>query len=104
MYKVKQSEIHGRGLFATKKIEPGTLIGDYEGPEAKRDSAYVLWVTGDDGIERGILGRNSLRFVNHSLKPNAEFCGPTLVSVETIPPGSEITCHYGEDWDHIQGR
>ena len=99
MYKVKRSPIHGRGLFATTKIARGTPIGVYEGPQTNRDSTYVLWVTGDDGIERGILGQNALRFVNHSTSPNAEFAGPELVSLKTIQPGAEITCHYGEEWE-----
>ncbi|MEW8561901.1 MAG: SET domain-containing protein-lysine N-methyltransferase, partial [Candidatus Thiodiazotropha sp.] len=41
------SEIHGNGLFAKIAIGRGEYIGTYEGPAAKRDGTYVLWVFED---------------------------------------------------------
>lgn len=99
--KVRRSAIHGRGLFATAPISKGTRIGEYEGPWAKRNSPYVLWFEDTDGTIRGIVGRNEIRFVNHSRTPNAEFVGPELYALQTIPEGDEITVHYGEDWEHL---
>ena len=99
--KVKRSSIHGRGLFAETAIEEGVLIGEYEGPPAKRNSSYVLWYEDEDGALRGIVGRNEIRFVNHSVVPNAEFIGPELVAIRPIAPGAEITAHYGADWVNI---
>ena len=40
----------------------------------------------------------SLRFVNHTSKPNAEFFGRDLYATKTIRAGDEITIHYGEEW------
>lgn len=96
--KVKRSSIHGRGLFAEVAIDKGALIGEYQGPIAKRNGSYVLWFEDEEGILRGIVGRNEIRFVNHSLAPNAEFVGPELVALSPIQAGAEITAHYGEDW------
>ena len=98
---VKKSTIHGRGLFAAAPIPKGARIGAYEGPYAKRNSPYVLWFEDEEGVERGIVGRNEIRFVNHSRKPNAEFIGPELFARKRIPAGHEITVHYGDDWDEV---
>ena len=96
--KVRRSPIHGRGLFAESAIAQGTTIGEYAGPPAKRNSPYVLWFEDEEGILRGIVGRNEIRFVNHSESPNAEFVGPELVALHEISPGTEITAHYGDEW------
>jgi SET domain-containing protein len=98
MYKVKRSHIHGRGLFASEFIPAGTFLGQYAGPEVKRNGAYVLWVEEDDGVWRGIAGRNALRYVNHSTTPNAEFVGPQLHAIEAVAPGAEITVDYGPEF------
>jgi SET domain-containing protein len=95
---VRKSAIHGRGLFAAEDIARGTRIGRYEGPRTRRNGAYVLWV--EDGDELyGVNGKNHLRFVNHSSKPNAFFDGEELYARKRIRAGEEITFHYGEDWD-----
>ena len=53
---VAPSPIHGRGLFARQPIRKGRFIGTYEGPQAKRNGKYVLWVHGDDGVVEGRRG------------------------------------------------
>ncbi len=98
-YSVKRSSIHGRGLFAARRICSHAQIGIYEGPATTRDGRYVLWYPDEEGRECAIRGTNSLRFVNHSLAPNAEFQGAELFAIGTIEPGAEITIHYGDDWE-----
>ena len=99
LYFVGESEIHGRGLFAARKIKANALIGRLEGPRTKKNGPHVLWIIDDDGSVYGIRGENDLRFVNHSSKPNAEFLGDELWSVRKIKNGEEITFDYGEGWD-----
>ncbi|MCB1175389.1 MAG: SET domain-containing protein-lysine N-methyltransferase [Leptospiraceae bacterium] len=94
---VLQSPIHGKGVFARAPITKGSLIGSYEGPVAKRNGTYVLWITDEDGLEYGISGRNKLRYLNHSNRPNAEFDGNQLYARRLIKAGEEITFDYGED-------
>lgn len=94
---VAESEIHGRGLFAATRIRPETYIGTYEGPTAKRNGKYVLWMQ-DGKREVGRRGLNILRYVNHARRPNAEFRDFDLFALRSIRPDEEITVHYGEDW------
>ncbi len=78
------SAVHGNGLFARVRIEADRLIGTYEGPEARRDGTYVLWL-------------------NHQEEGNAKFDGFDLYAKRVIEPGEEITFNYsGADsgsWD-----
>ena len=97
-FQIKRSAIHGRGLFATRSFKPGELIGVYEGEATSVNGCYVLWVAEEDGTQRGIKGRNALRFVNHSTKPNCAFYYDELTAIAPIKAGQELTCHYGDDW------
>ena len=92
--KVDRSAIHGRGLFAARRIPPDTWIGNYDGPETDNDGTHVLWIEREDGEVVGIDGRNELRFTNHSEAPNATFLGEELWSLRAISPGEEITFDY----------
>jgi SET domain-containing protein len=95
------SPIHGRGLFALRRMRKDAYIATFEGRETKRDGIHVLWVVDEDGEEVGIEGRNDLRFLNHSRSPNAEFRGAELHALQNIQPGHEITFHYGDAWEDI---
>ncbi|MGD8379533.1 MAG: SET domain-containing protein-lysine N-methyltransferase [Gammaproteobacteria bacterium] len=97
MIYVDDSPIHGRGVFARVDITAESFIGTYEGPVVEDNDTYVLWV--DERIGRD--GRNELRYLNHSSRPNAEFDGFDLYAIEDIPAGAEITFHYGDDWDDV---
>ncbi len=98
---VKQSRIHGKGVFARSHIPRGVCIGRYRGRRTTRNSRYVLWIVDPGGAQEGIDGRNSLRYLNHSGRPNARFRGDELYSLRSIRPGEEITIHYGPDWSGV---
>ena len=82
-YAVRNSGIHGRGVFATKKIRKGTVIVEYKGrrtsyeravsrPDSDPgDSAHTFLFELDDGrvIDAGVRG-NAARWINHSCDPN----------------------------------
>ncbi len=99
---VKKSPIHGKGCFAKKKIRKGAYLGSYEGPTVLEDGTYVLWVQKENGGWHLIDGKNDLRWLNHSSKPNAEWDGNKLYALRTIEEGEEITFHYGEDWEDVE--
>ncbi len=90
------SKIHGTGLFAKVPIGAGRYIGTYEGPAARRNGKYVLWVYEEGAAPVGRSGRNLLRYLNHQKDGNAEFDGFDLYALRDIAPAEEITFDYGE--------
>ena len=95
---VRRSPIHGRGIFARKRLRRGQRIGRFEGVETGRDGEHVLWLIDDDGNEWGVEGRNELRFLNHGVPPNAEFRDLELFVLRNVQPGAELLIDYGEEW------
>ncbi len=87
------SSIHGNGLFARVGFTAGDYIGSYEGPEARRNGTYVLWVYQDEQWV-GRSGRNLLRWLNHQEPGNAEFDGFDLYAKCAIGADEEITFDY----------
>jgi hypothetical protein len=91
MYEVRESPIHGRGLFSTTGIEPDTVLGVCRArPAGREDSPYVLWL-GKQPVE--VLC--DLRFINHSPRPNVVYYDDlSVVALRTIRPGEELTHNY----------
>ena len=95
---VGRSPIHGRGLFARRRIEREEYIGTYRGRRTQKNGMHVLWIW-NAARERweGIDGANEMRFLNHAARPNAEWWGTELYATRAIAEGEEITFDYG--WD-----
>lgn len=93
-FEVRDSSIHGKGLFARKQIIKGETIGTIKFIPVDEDGPYVLWV-GDQGIRVDC----DLKYINHSNSPNACYCDDLeVVAIKTINKGDEITHDYGDDW------
>lgn len=99
---VRESAVHGKGVFARRRLREGQWIGRFEGEATRENGTYVLWLFDEDGTERGIRGRNALRFLNHGDPPNAEFRDADLYALRNVQPGAELLIDYGEAWraDH----
>ena len=97
MFEVKESPLHGRGLFATKHIPEGAVIGWLKTKKAKKsklDGPYVLWVDG----KKPVRVTCDLRFINHSNEPNAAYYDDlSVMSLRDIRPGEEIVHNYMGD-------
>ena len=91
--KIKNSPIHGSGLFARTEILKGTILG----------ISHISHDLFPDGWIRTPLGG----FYNHSITPNCELIGGTLESIPhygtstrllktitDIKGGEELTCTY----------
>jgi SET domain-containing protein len=111
LIEVRDSALHGLGVFAARRIRRGTRIVEYLGErvshaEADRryeqkdaDDAHTFLFIVDDRtvIDAGVEG-NEARFVNHACEPN---CGSVIEdrrvfieALRTIQPGEELTYDY----------
>jgi len=91
------SVIHGKGLFASRQLSAGHLIGIYASDLVTEDGMHVLWVEEGDGQWTGYDGNGPLRYMNHSKEPNAEMDGLECYALRPVAVGEEITIDYG--WD-----
>jgi SET domain-containing protein len=113
LYVVRESEIHGRGVFANRRIRKGTRIVEYTGERIDNDEAdrryddtkmkrhHTFLFTLDkntviDGaIERG---GGDASFINHSCEPNCEAVITRqrifIHALRTIEPGTELAYDY----------
>ncbi|MBL1276710.1 MAG: SET domain-containing protein-lysine N-methyltransferase [Ectothiorhodospiraceae bacterium] len=88
------SPIHGKGLFASRRITKGEVLGTVSGFWTKRNGPYVLWVEED----KGFRVECDFRFINHNPKPNAAYYDTLEVcALRSIAKGEEITHDYGLD-------
>jgi len=94
-YTVKESDIHGKGLFAACAIPEGDIIGTIKYNPVEEDGPYVLWIDDTTGIQVDC----ELKYINHNANPNACYCEDLqVVAIKNIQPGEEITHDYGDDW------
>ncbi len=108
---VRNSPIHGRGVFARRPIPKGTRILEYKGKlitdkEADRrfgrrheNSSHTMLFSVDDGmVIDATRGGNSARWINHSCAPNCEIEEKNhRVFIEArrdIRPGEELAYDY----------
>lgn len=90
---VADSAIHGKGLFARRRIKAGTVIGRIQGEPTRRDGPHVLWLTPRSGIKVQCV----LKYINHSDAPNAIYYDTReVVALRTIAPHEEITHDYDQ--------
>jgi uncharacterized protein len=113
LYIVRSSDIHGRGVFALRKIRKGTRIVEYTGERIDDDEAdrrydeanmrrhhtflfTVSKTTVVDGSPE--TGGGDASFINHSCEPNCEALIEKgrihIYARETIYPGSELAYDY----------
>jgi hypothetical protein len=109
---IRQSQIHGLGLFAEKDIPAGTIIWRFEPlvdrliSESELDrlpqhvAAYVeIYSEFFPDLGVLVLSGDNDRYTNHSDDPNTEVVlpnGPEALvrAIRDIPAGEEITCDY----------
>jgi uncharacterized protein len=85
LIEVRRSGVHGRGVFALRRIPKGTRIIEYTGDRishAIADRRYADHEESDNhtflfSVDRGLVidagvGGNDARFINHSCDPNCE--------------------------------
>jgi uncharacterized protein len=87
LYQVRNSPVHGKGVFAKTNIKKGTRIIEYRGEFITNDEADKRWPTNPDDpfhtfffsldtatdytIDANVKG-NAARWINHHCQPNCE--------------------------------
>ena len=115
LFKVRRSRVHGRGVFAARRIRKGTRIVEYLGDRVshreadqryadrdERDNHTFLFIVDARTVIDAGVGGNDARFINHSCNPNCETVIEArrvfIEALRTIQPGEEL--HY----DYQLGR
>jgi SET domain-containing protein len=108
---VRDSPIHGRGVFAARPIARGTRIVEYRGErisasEAARryhdhsaQSITLVFAVDDDTVIDAGRGGNTARYINHSCEPTCEARiddrGKVFIwALRDLAPGEELTYDY----------
>ena len=120
---IRQSVIHGRGVFASRKIRKGTRVIQYIGELIDKEesnrrglalfeesqktggaSVYIFDLNDKWDLD-GDKSYNDARLINHSCEPNAEMVNEEeelwLYALRDILPEEEITFDYGYDIEHF---
>ena len=88
---VASSELHGKGLFAAKRIKADTVLGRLVGMPTVDDGIYVLWITEEIGLELV----NDFKFINHGKNPNAAYTDLDVTILRDVEAGEELLHDYG---------
>jgi SET domain-containing protein len=111
LMRVRRSRVHGRGVFALRRIRKGTRIIEYLGDRVSHQQADLRYEHKDISdnhtflfiVDRGVVidggsNGNDARFINHSCDPNSESLIDDrrvfIEAIRTIRPGEEITYDY----------
>ena len=111
MIRVRRSRLHGRGVFALRRIRKGTRIIEYLGDRVSHNQADLRYEHKDISdnhtflfiVDRGVVidggtNGNDARFINHSCDPNSESLIDDrrvfIEAIRTIQAGEEITYDY----------
>jgi len=107
-FEVRDSAIHGRGLFALSALPgkrkfgelAGRIISERVARRYARNRCIKLVEFGDGWALDASRDSNEFQYINHSCTPNTYIrCYGHRVefySLRAIVPGEELTCDYGE--------
>ena len=110
-YIVRNSRIHGKGVFAKRPIRKGTKILEYTGPIVSREEADDIGTVTENGHTHTMLftiDKNKVidgnrggaaKYINHSCEPNCEAVqydddSIWIEALKSIPKGQELTYDY----------
>ena len=111
LIEVRESPLHGKGVFALRSIAKGTRVIEYLGErvshreadrrygdkDANDNHTFLFIVDSRTVIDAGVDG-NEARFVNHACEPNCESVIEErrvfIEALRAIEPGEELTYDY----------
>jgi SET domain-containing protein len=111
---VRQSGVHGRGVYAIRPIKKGDTIIEYKGqmitwkqaerrhPHNPKDPDHTFFFHIDEEhVIDAAVGGNAARWINHACNPNCESDVDEdnhrvfIKAVRNIKPGEELFYDYG---------
>lgn len=110
-FAIRNSPIHGRGVFALLQIPKHTRVIEYKGERISHEEAderygeehensthTMLFAVDDEIVIDATRKGNSARWINHSCAPNCEVVDEERrIFIETrrdVRPGEELTYDY----------
>ena len=119
---VKISRIHGRGVYAGRKLKKGERVVEYKGelitwkecdrrpPSDPSDPHHTFFFSLSDGkhVIDAAVGGNAAKWINHSCQPNCETEEDDdarrvfIVALRDIKAGEELNYDYGLIMDGIR--
>ena len=109
---VRESDIHGTGLFTFSDIETNQIILEIDGElidgnecvrrEEEENNVYIFYKNEDEYIDTSKT--NKIKFINHNCESNCEidedeFGRLFLLAKKSIKSGEELTIDY--DYEEI---
>lgn len=111
LIEVRRSRVHGRGVFALRRIRKGARIIEYLGERISHRVADRRYEDHDENdnhtflfsVDRGLVidagvDGNDARFINHSCEPNCESVIERrrvfIDAIRDIAPGEELSYDY----------
>ncbi|NND90444.1 MAG: SET domain-containing protein-lysine N-methyltransferase [Granulosicoccus sp.] len=88
---VATSPVHGKGLFAARRIKADTVIARLHGMPTFDDGIYVLWISDELGLEL----TNDLKYINHDKNPNVVYSDLDVTVLRDVEAGEELLHDYG---------
>lgn len=109
LLKVKESVLHGKGLFAAKRFSRHQVITKITGEVIDADecikreaegNVFIFWKSDNEYID--VSNYNCLRYINHSCEFNCiveedDSGSLFLIADKEIFPDEELTIDYGYD-------
>jgi SET domain-containing protein len=109
---VRESGVHGHGVYATKKISRGTRIIEYTGERVSWENAsgdpenphtFLFGLENGNDVIDGEINGNEARWINHSCAPNCEARerkGQVFIyAIRNLKPGQELFYDYALEVD-----
>ena len=112
LLEVRESGVHGRGAFATRRIRKGRRIIEYTGKRMPWDAAsenpedphtFLFGLSDGNQVINAAIDGNDARWINHSCDPNCEAIEEDeqvfIYALRDLEPGEELFYDYALEID-----
>ena len=109
---MRESAVHGRGVYATARIPKGKRIIEYKGkrvpweeasPQADGPHTFLFGLTNGKDVIDPEIGGNEARWINHACDPNCEAIEEGnrvfIYALRKLEAGEELFYDYGLEVD-----